>query len=79
MAETSLHSQRGNSTSLKCNGKIDVTEGNTASLAELNLELFLKDVGDIVQHFSIDNFFYLLDSTVSMKQRIRTRLPLLQY
>ena len=61
-AETSLHSQRGNTTSLKFNGKLDVTEENTASLTELNPEGFLRAVGDIVERFCLETFFYIPDS-----------------
>jgi len=57
MAETSLHSQRGDTTSLKFHGKLDVTEGNKASLTELNLEGFLRGVGAIVKRFGLETFF----------------------
>merc|ERR1740124_1351391 len=66
-AETSLHSQKGNTTSLKFNGKLDVTEENIASLTELNLEGFLRAVGDMVERFGLETFFYLPDSGGSMK------------
>jgi len=51
---------------LKFNGKMDVTEGNTSSLIELNLEGFLRDVGDIVDRFGLETFFYLPDSSGKM-------------
>lgn len=67
MDETSLHSQRGNSTSLKFNGELNFAEGNTDSLTELNLEGFLRAVGVIVKRFGIETFCYRPDSTGSMK------------
>ena len=67
IAETSLHSQRADTTSLKFNGKLDITEEHTASLTELNLEGFLRSVGDIVERFGFENFFYLPDSAGVMK------------
>ena len=67
MAETSLHAQKGNTTSLKFNGKLDVTEENTASLTELNIEGFLRGVGDVVKLFGLETFFYLPDSGGIMK------------
>lgn len=42
MAETSFHSQQGNITSLKFNGKLDVTKGDNDSLTKLNLEVFYE-------------------------------------
>ena len=67
VAETSLHSQKGSTTLLKFNGKLDVTEENTASLTELNLEGFLRSVGEVVERFGLETFFYLPDSAGIMK------------
>ena len=44
-----------------------MTEGNIASITVLNLEGFLRAVGDIVERFGLENFFYLPDSSCSMK------------
>ena len=44
---------------------MDVT-GNTASLSEMNLESFLQEVGDTVERFGLETFFYLLDSSGEM-------------
>ena len=57
MAETSLHSQRRDTTSLKLHGKLDVTKGNKASLTKLSLEGFLRGVGAIVKRFGLETFF----------------------
>ena len=57
MAEKSLYSQRGDTTSLKFNGKLDVAEGNTASLTKLNVEGFLRGVEAIVKRFGLEAFF----------------------
>jgi len=62
MAETSLYALRINTTSLKFNGKLDVTEGDTSMLSELNTEAFPRSVADIVEQFGLERFFYLPDS-----------------
>ena len=41
IAETSLHALVASTTSLKFNGKLDVTEGDPSTLSELNMESFL--------------------------------------
>ena len=66
LAETALHAQRNDTTSLKFNGKLDVAP-NTASLSELTLESFLRSVGDIVERFGLETFFYLPDSAGKMQ------------
>ena len=43
---------------------MDVQEPNTASLSELNLEQFLRNVGDAVERFGHE---YIPDSTGEMK------------
>ena len=65
LAENSLYTQRDDTTSLKFNGKMNVT-ANTASLSEMNLESFLQEVGDTVERFGLETFFYLLDSSGEM-------------
>ena len=67
VAESALYTQRSNTTTLKFNGKMDVKESNTASLSELNLEAFLNSVGDTVERFGLETFFYLPDSLGEMK------------
>ena len=67
VAETSLHNQRNNTTTLKFNGNMDVKESNTASLTEMNLDMFLRNVGDIVERFGLEPFFYLPNSSGAMK------------
>jgi len=66
LAENSLYSQRNDTTTLKFNGKMGVKE-NTASLSELNLEGFLRAVGDTVECFGPDKFFYLPNSSGTMQ------------
>jgi len=41
IVETYLYTLRIDTSSLKFNGKLDVTEGNSATLSELNMEIFL--------------------------------------
>ena len=41
IAETSLYAKRNETASLKFNGKMNMTEGNTTSLSEFHLEGFL--------------------------------------
>ena len=67
VAESALYTQRNSTTTLKFNGKMDVRESNTASLSELNLEAFLTGVGDTVERFGLETFFYLPDSLGEMK------------
>lgn len=62
IAETALHAQRSELTSSKFNGTIDVSEGDPSTLSELNTEGFLRVVGDMVERFGMQSFFYLLDS-----------------
>jgi len=62
MAEKSLHALWINTTSLKFNGKLDVTEGDTSTLSELNMGAFLCSVAEIVEQFDLETFFYLPDS-----------------
>ena len=58
VAETSLYEQRNNTTTLKFNGNMDVQEPNTASLSELNLEQFLRNVGDAVEMFGLETILH---------------------
>ena len=67
MAESALHSQQKNTTSLKFNGKVDVTKYNNVSLSEFNMELFLRAIRDIVECFGFKTFFYVMDSDRIMK------------
>ena len=57
VADSTLHSQQNSTTSLKFNRKLDVTEDNSASLSELNMESFLRATGDIVERFGLETFF----------------------
>ena len=65
LAENSLYTQRDDTTSLKFNGKMDVAS-NTVSLSELNLESFLRAVGDTAERFGLETFFYLPSSSSEM-------------
>ena len=62
MAETVLYNQKNDTTSLKSNWKMDVKEVHTTSLSELNLERFLRSVGDTVERFGLETFFRLPNS-----------------
>ena len=42
------------------------TTTNTASLSELTLESFLRAVGNTVERFGLETFFYLPDSSGKM-------------
>ena len=75
MAETSLHTQRSDITSLKFNGKMGVKEENTAPLSELNLERFLHAVGDIIERFGLEILFYLPDTIGLMNYPPKTPIP----
>ena len=55
--EISLHSQTNNTTSLKFNGKLEVTEISSATVYEYNMESFLRAIGDIVEHFGLKPSF----------------------
>jgi len=65
--ETSLHALWVSTTSLKFNGKLDVTEGDPSTLSELNMESFLQSVADIIEHSGLETFFYLPDSDKNMR------------
>jgi len=67
IAETSLHDLRSNTTSLKFNGKLDVTEGDPLTLSELSMEAFLRSVADIIERFDLEIFFYLPDYDKNMR------------
>jgi len=67
IAETPLHAFWVSTTSLKFNSKLDVTEGDPSTLSELNMDSFLRSVADIIEHFGLENFFYLPDSDKNMK------------
>ena len=67
MAETQLHSHRDSTTSLKFNGKLDVTDGEVATLTELNMEAFLRSVSGVIERFGLETFFYLKGSDSKMK------------
>ena len=67
VAESSLHNQRNNTTSLKFNGKLDVTSGETATLTELNMDSFIHSIADVVERFGLENLFYLPGPDGTMK------------
>ena len=67
VVKSALHSQRINTTSLQFNRKLDVTEDHSESLSEFNIESFLRAVRDIVEHFDLDTFVYVIDSDMIMK------------
>ena len=67
IAETALHTQRADNSSLKFNGKLEVTNENQSSLTELNMEEFLRSVGETVERFGLQSFFYLKDASKKMK------------
>jgi len=54
VADTSLHFQRSNITSLKFNGKLDVTRDKTTTLTELNMGAFLRSVSNIAERFGLE-------------------------
>ena len=63
VAENFLHLQKNNTTSLKFDGKLDVTKENSASLSEFNMEGFLRSVADLVEHFGLETFSISWTST----------------
>jgi len=67
IAETSLHALWVSTTSLKFNGKLDVTEGDPSTLSELNMECFLRLVACIIERFGLETFLYLPDSDKNMR------------
>ena len=62
IAETALHAQQAELTSLKFNGKVDISEEYPSTLSELNIKRFLRAVGAMVGKFGMQSFFYLPDS-----------------
>ena len=46
---------------------MDLEQANTASLTEMNLESFLRSVGDAVERFGLETYFYLPDTEGDMK------------
>jgi len=67
IAETSLHALQVSTTSLKFNRKLDVTEGDSSTLSDFNMESFLRSVADIIEYFGLETFFYLPDSDKNMR------------
>ena len=67
MAKNPIHTQTGDKASLKFNGKLDVTKGNTASLIKLNLEGLLIAISSIVERFGLEILFYLPDKNETTK------------
>ena len=67
MAESALYSKRNNTVLLKFNEKLDVNEDRSVSLSEFNMEPFIRAIGDIIEHFGLDTFFYVIDSDRIMK------------
>ena len=66
LAENSLYYQRNDTVTIKFNGKVDVKE-DTASFSDLNLEGFLCAVGNTIERFGLETYFYLSDSSGTMK------------
>ena len=66
VVETSLYSQRSENISLKFNGKSYIAKGNTATLTKLNMEKFLRAVGNVIERFGLEKF-YMKDTDGKMK------------
>ena len=46
---------------------MDVDKGNATILTELNIEVFLRSVGNIVERLGLETFFYTKDTDGKMK------------
>ena len=60
VVETSLHAQKSDTTSLKFNENLEVS---TSSLTEYNMEGFMRAVGETVERFGFEPFFYIKHPT----------------
>jgi len=68
VAESSLHSQRNYVTSIKFNGKLEITSNTSGvSLTEPSMESFFRSVVDVVERFGLKTFFYAMDTDSIMK------------
>ena len=67
VAENALHTQRADTTTLKFNGKLELSSENQSTLTELSMEGYLRAVGEMVERFGLQTFFYIMDFLKKMK------------
>jgi len=67
MAETAHYTQQVDLTLLKLNGRQEIADENPSTLSKYNMGSFLKEVAEMIEHFGLQTFFYLKDSSVKMK------------